>query len=144
MNNFKTLARVTIKYNDKLKNYPILVNSTTGFFIAALGDYGCQKYFESLCNSSSKDFEWDWARTFSMGMIRASLIVPFIHQWYPLLQKLAPRKNLVDVVKRVTLDQLIGSPIVIAIVFTSKSIINGRYVATKIYMTLNKFILTLL
>lgn len=103
-------------------------NATTGFTIAAAGDIICQYYEQkydtkSITKSTTKadtqHVKYDWARVFEMGLIRAAVIVPFITVWYPFLVYASPGSSFVRVLGRVVIDQSIGSPTVVALVFVS-------------------------
>lgn len=98
------------RYLSLLQKRPYLINATTGFGIAVVGDVACQYYIESAK-------ELDIGRSADMGLIRAFLITPFIQFYYPLLRSLSPQRTVMGVAKMVLIDQLIGSPTVIALVF---------------------------
>lgn len=70
------------------------------------------------------DFEWNSLRSLQMGLIRATVITPFVLFWYPLLQRLCPGTTLVRIAGRVILDQSIACPIVIVLVFTANTLMN--------------------
>lgn len=80
-----------------------------------------------LSSSTSSDnileFEWDLVRSVHMGIIRASVITPFVLFWYPTLVYLCPGQSLFRVLGRVCIDQSIGSPIVILLVFVANAIL---------------------
>lgn len=160
-------------YLDISARYPKLVNGTTGFSIAGLGDYLCQKYFEhprkvesiilpasvhaedvnsvntvNTVNSTQNTFThqtlphpvgsieqqlhtdptifaWDKKRTLDMCLIRAFIITPFVIKWYQVLPRISPGLHLRSVLTRVLLDQAIGSPTVISLVFVASAILKG-------------------
>jgi hypothetical protein len=93
---------------------------TMGFILATVGDIGCQmiednkKYINDL----------DMTRSIKMGLIRAFAISPFIHVYYPWLERISPGKSAFRVLSRVVLDQIVGSPIVIIIVLGVNSFIS--------------------
>lgn len=60
-----------------------------------------------------------------MSVIRAVVITPFVLNWYPLLVYLSPGATLSRVAGRVLIDQSIGSPIVIALVFAAHAVAKG-------------------
>lgn len=68
---------------------------------------------------------WDVKRTFDLSLIRAIVVTPFIIVWYPCLQRMSPGAMWYNLVGRITIDQLIGSPIVITLVFLCKSLLHG-------------------
>ena len=68
----------------------------------------------------------DWKRTFDMGLIRASVITPFIYYWYPYVARISPGKQIINIIGRITVDQLFGSPFVILLVFTARTILSNN------------------
>ena len=69
-------------------------------------------------------FKLNLKRTLDMGLIRALAITPFVVNWYPLLYVFSPGKKIQHVLGRIIIDQSIGSPIVIGLVFLSNSFLN--------------------
>lgn len=156
------MRRAVQFYQDIADRFPKLVNGTTGFLIAGVGDYLCQRHFEyprrlqdhgmvecstniSAPNqiivhkdlleypesktdqvpSEVLNFEWDKKRTLDMSLIRAFVITPFVMKWYQILPKISPGLSLKSVLVRILLDQLIGSPTVISLVFVASAILKG-------------------
>lgn len=115
------INRVLKSYDRILARSPLLVNTTTGFVIAFTGDFLSQNYFEH------NNQKFNIPRALEMGCIRAVVITPFVQWWYPFLAYLSPKTTVIGVAKRICIDQCFGSPLVIALVFTVKSIINGDY-----------------
>ena len=68
----------------------------------------------------------DWKRTFDMGLIRAAVITPFIYFWYPFVAIVSPGKNIINIIGRIIVDQLLGSPTVILLVFTARAILSNN------------------
>ncbi len=124
------LFRVAQKYNQAVKQFPFVTNAVTGFFISAVGDVYCQKYFDKKkVTDNGKPAEtptWNARRSFEMGLVRAFVITPFIHFWYPFLERVSPGATLFRVFGRVFVDQLIGSPTVIIMVFMATSAMRGE------------------
>jgi hypothetical protein len=143
------IVKVANAYNQMANNKPLLTNCVTGFILASLGDIACQKWIEGPARAKNvkklpnynfqekKDsehtavaaFHWDARRTLEMGVIRAAVIAPFIHVYYPFLASLFPSTQFRYVLGRVILDQFLGSPIVIGLVFFSSAILQGRPLA---------------
>lgn len=119
-------------------SHPLKTNCVLGFFIAAIGDIGCQRFVEYPAGHenetvlttdekiSSKEFKWDQRRSLELGVTRAAVISPFIHFWYPFLTVVSPGTAFVNVLGRVCFDQCFGSPIVISLVFLSTSVLQGK------------------
>ena len=76
----------------------------------------------------SQDIKIDWKRTMDMGLIRALVITPFIQKWYPFVRLISPGSKFINILGRITVDQLIGSPIVILLVFTARTILSNQSV----------------
>ena len=85
--------------------------------------YNNHKNTVSTC---TEDFKVDWKRTFDMGLIRAIVITPFIQKWYPMVSYLSPGTRIINIIGRITVDQLIGSPIVILLVFSARTILSNH------------------
>lgn len=130
----KLLGKIGAWYTSCLTRAPYLTNCTTGFIVATAGDVACQVYFEQPSKPSSKQHsaethslgvEIDKTRAVEMGLIRASIVTPFTQYWYRVLLTLSPGTTMVSVLKRVAIDQAVGSPIVILMVFAAKAGLSG-------------------
>lgn len=110
------------RYSSLVQRAPYLTNCTLGFAIATAGDYLSQKYFEQP--STADKFVWNGSRSVDMGIVRATVITPFIMQWYPILVRLCPGGTVLRVAGRAALDQCIGSPVVICLVFLANSLLS--------------------
>ena len=71
------LKKALRSYYNLLKERPFLVNCTTGFVVATIGDFAAQKYSQVEEESSSLNY----VRATEMGFIRATVITPFIVLW---------------------------------------------------------------
>lgn len=116
MSNF--FFKIGIAYERLATKHPLKVNCVTGFIIASVGDIGCQVFDKTKANN------WNKVRTMEMGLIRAFIVTPFIVNWYPFLASTFPGKAISTVACRVLVDQMIGSPIVITLVFFSSTFFN--------------------
>ena len=134
-------AKVGSVYTECLTRSPYVTNCTTGFIVATAGDVLCQKYMEDnkaasgaeSMSSLAEERRIDVRRALEMGLIRASIVTPFTQFWYGFLLRLAPG----SVLKRVIIDQAIGSPLVIAMVFSAKGILRLDLNASKDMITTN-------
>ena len=68
---------------------------------------------------------WQAGRTLEMGIIRAAVVAPFVFYWYPFLARTIPGRAIHRVLGRVCLDQALGSPMVVMMVFTASAILQG-------------------
>lgn len=126
------IRQFAVNYNQMTSQYPLIVNCCTGFLIAAIGDVCCQKFLEKkkVCVSIESQvvdspWQWDYRRSAELGVIRACVITPFITFWYPFVVRASPGMTLASVLGRVVVDQSVGSPVVITMVFVGKSLIRG-------------------
>jgi len=147
-----TLGRVASAYNSLLTKAPMLTNSATGFVVAALGDVVTQRYLADLqakqaqqqasqnkssatkalsttTTTDNKNDWWDSKRTLEMAFIRAAIVAPFVFYWYPFVMRAVPGRALHRVLGRVCFDQTFGSPLVVVMVFTASSLLQGRGLA---------------
>ena len=139
---FKTFLAI---YSGLVEKKPFLTNSVTGFLIASLGDVICQQQnYNSTVSSilppdtTKPSFAevYDAKRTLRMGAIRGMVVTPFVLKWYPTLLRLSPGKSLSRVVSRVIIDQCIGSPIVITLVFVTNLCLFQQQSLQNVYIKL--------
>ena len=97
------ITKFVKSYDRIVKKYPLPVNSSMGFIIAYFGDLLCQQYF------SDETPKIDSHRSCKMGCIRALVIAPFIHFYYPWLVRIYPGKEKKHIFVRVVLGELILS-----------------------------------
>lgn len=113
------LASVAQAYGSAVAQRPLVTNATLGCVIASVGDVLCQRYMEER-------EEINWRRTAEMGVIRALVMAPFLHVYFPLLAKTVPGTSMPRVLARVGLDQVLGSPISISLIFGAAAVLQGR------------------
>ena len=127
-----------------LTDSPYTTNAVTGFIIASAGDIISQKYFETHNKPNKIDQsikpetidmmhyleDVDCRRVLEMGLIRAFVNTPFTLYWYGVLLRLAPGQQMISVLKRVAIDQVIGMPTVIMLVFGAKATLKGDPLST--------------
>lgn len=142
-----SLSAIASRYLYFFHKYPLQTNAATGFVVASFGDLLNQRYFETTSSTSTSGrhsevgnndiiigkgekrdgntggFRWNVIQSVEMGVIRAFFVTPWIHHWYPLMDKLSPGKSIQNVLGRVAIDQTCGSPITISIVFLSSSVL---------------------
>ena len=114
-------------YHRVATKHPLAVNATMGFIVGTMGDLACQKYIYKRSDSEGYNMQ----QAFEMGITRMIVISPFLHVYYPWLDRICPGKAPQRVVGRVILDQLIGSPIVICSVMTVTCIFRGKGMVKK-------------
>jgi hypothetical protein len=61
-----------------------------------------------------------------MAFIRAVVMAPFLHVYFPWLAARAPGTSLASVAKRVAIDQAVGAPVSISLVFAAASLLRGE------------------
>lgn len=141
----KVLGKIGAWYTSCLTRAPYVTNCTTGFIVATAGDVACQVYFEqppkapNSVNSPSPGIEIDKVRAAEMGLIRASIVTPFTQYWYRVLLTLSPGTTMVSVLKRVAIDQAVGSPVVILMVFAAKAGLSGELTTLPVMVQANLF-----
>jgi peroxisomal membrane protein 2 len=118
------------RYNDALERNPLLVKSTTAFFLLGGGDV-CGQGLEHLLGRSKAGsvlvLGVDWPRAARFGMF-GLLGAPWAHYFYFYLDKLLPptdkpftRTTLV----KVCIDQGIQAPALLALMISTISILKG-------------------
>ena len=68
-------------YYMMLKERPLLVNCSTGFVVATIGDFSAQKYSQHFEMQDNHPSSLDYIRAVEMGFIRATVVTPFIVLW---------------------------------------------------------------
>lgn len=111
-------TKVASLYTQSVAKRPLLTNAALGLVIASVGDVCCQHFFEQK--------EYDAKRTIHMGVIRAVVLAPFLHVYFPFLARLVPGKSFKSAILRVCADQCIGSPVSIALTFAAASVLKGE------------------
>jgi protein Mpv17 len=112
------VTRAADKYSALVQRRPLTTNAAIGFIVATLGDIGCQLAFEHS--------EYSLKRTIDMGIIRAVVMAPFLHVYFPFLNRLVPGSTRWAVLRRVITDQIIGSPVSITLTFVAAGILQGN------------------
>lgn len=126
-----------------------------GFFLASVGDIVCQTVlhwltvrkannvpFPSVYSDTGDQlvcdrqmphnpqnmplYCWDQRRTLKMGICRAFGVAPFITWWFPVLASMFPSRSLSHITGRTVLDQTIGVPIGVTLVFSINLLMDGR------------------
>jgi hypothetical protein len=118
-----------------VEKFPFSLNVVAGFFLAFGGDIFCQYEFESGKGAlgiykdpeKAKTWAWNEARSWELGVLRATLLGPWTHFYYPWLARVIPGKDLKHAAGRAFLDQFVGSPVVINLVFFGSDIYNKKY-----------------
>jgi hypothetical protein len=138
-------------YLRAVEKNPLLLNVVSGFFLAFGGDVFCQTQFESGKGVFYKDekvaakWEWNEGRSWELGVLRATLLGPWTHIYYPWLARVIPGPHLKHAMMRAGLDQFVGSPVVICLAWFGSDIYNGRYndlnsLASNVKLTVGRII----
>jgi len=120
-------------YFRAVEKHPFALNVVSGFFLAFGGDVVCQTQFESgkglwyKDDEVAKKWKWNEARSWELGVLRATLMGPWTYIYYPWLLRMIPGSKLSNAMSRAFLDQFVGSPVVIGLVWFGSDIYNGRY-----------------
>ena len=97
------------KYNGLLEKYPLPVKMATSTVIAMLGDGACQIFIEGS-GLAGYSFE----RAVQIGAMGFILLGPVLHYWYGFLGRIFPRNDVLTIVKRLAVDQLLFAPVAVA------------------------------
>jgi hypothetical protein len=92
-----------------------------GFVIAGVGDAACQLVVEGRAPAAL-----DARRVLNLALVRAFVMAPFLHVYFPWLSRLVPGSSLAQVAKRVAADQLLGPPLSLPLVFGAAALLQGR------------------
>ncbi|KAJ8938440.1 hypothetical protein NQ314_011476 [Rhamnusium bicolor] len=108
---------VTKAFNEK---YLLLTNVVISVSLSGLGDV-LEQHYEILTNQVQ---EWDKIRTRNMSLSGGSVGI-VCHYWYQYLDKFLPGYTLRIVLKKIVVDQLMGSPIFISTFFITVAVLNS-------------------
>jgi hypothetical protein len=105
--------------------------ATTSVLTSELSDTGTVADLVSVDSGSNLDiceftyslFVWDRKRTFDMGTVRSLLVAPFLFFWYRALNKIVIGGRIANLFGRLFIDQTVGGPIVIALVFSGNHLL---------------------
>ncbi len=61
-----------------------------------------------------------------MAVIRAAVMAPFLQLYFPWLSRQAPGTTMPQVLKRVALDQAVGAPVSITMIFSAACLVRGQ------------------
>lgn len=104
-------------FSDKFLLY---TNVGISFSLSGLGDV-IEQHYEILTDKQPK---WDVVRTRNMCCSGASVGI-VCHYWYKYLDRLVPGYTIRIVLKKIVLDQVIGSPLYISTFFLTLGCIEG-------------------
>lgn len=113
------------KYAVAVDKKPIITNGILGMLVAALGDFLCQiiENKRNISSSSNISLSWDKKRSFNLALIRGFLVIPFVVRWYAKLAELYPETTTISLLKRCLTNEVLGSPLMIALVFLGNAIL---------------------
>jgi len=110
-------------YSNKLDTHPLLTKCITSGMIAGTGDFLCQSVIEKPHKekNDSKSFleVWDQPRTLRFAFLGSTVVAPAIHYWFGALARMLPGTSVMEIAKRVFLDQFIFTPVFLPIWMSS-------------------------
>ncbi|CAM9679690.1 unnamed protein product, partial [Ectocarpus fasciculatus] len=106
-------------YVRNLETRPVLTKCVTSAAISAGADATCQ-YLES----TKKKF--DFARFGKFTLLGMVLVGPTLHYWYGYLARNFAENSMLNVLKRLALDQLVFTPGFITVFMSSVLVLDGR------------------
>jgi len=119
------------RYTEMLEKKPILTKSITAGVLSFVADVICQKGFGSAPIEGTKDVTkdekaLDFPRIGKFTFLGVALVGPILHFWYGALARRIPGVDILSILKRLALDQLLFAPAFIAIFFTSALTLEGK------------------
>jgi hypothetical protein len=146
------MLRFAHLYRDWALRSPYIANCSAGIVIATIGDVACQRYFPhpQIPPSVSRKSKsvggdaawWDPSRTLNINVIRCGVITPFVLMWYPTLLKLCPGQTALRVLGRIVIDQSIGAPTCVFLVFVMNTILQFESFENFVSRLKNQFFTT--
>jgi protein Mpv17 len=142
--------KILSRYFQLLDSKPYRTKIATALIIFSVGDVSAQYYEHDCavtkrCSSSVSvsgctdiPFEWDERRTLGIATFGVG-VTSWLHVWWGFLER-AVEKQIVSAVShrfvnaavKVSIDQLIGSPLFNVFFFSSQSLLQGKSVATTV------------
>ena len=114
-------AALAAAYSRASSAAPLPTNMALGFAIAGLGDAACQVAVEGRAAA-----ELDARRVLNLSLVRAFVMAPFLHFYFPWLARLVPGTGAGAVARRVVADQVVGPPLSLPLVFGAAALLQGR------------------
>jgi len=108
-------------YNAALIRRPMIAQCGTSAVLFGTGDMIAQQAIEKKGLKNH-----DWARTARLTFYGGAMFGPIVTKWYQLLNRLQFQTATKATVYRVTLDQGVLAPGIIALFFTSMSLMEGK------------------
>ncbi|CBY14938.1 unnamed protein product [Oikopleura dioica] len=112
-------ARLVSRYDQMLQKRPLLTQCITAGTLCALGDVLAQQVFE-------KPEVHNYARTLKMGGFGFFYYAPLCSKWMVLAERLFPGTSPASMIKKVVVDQLIISSILMTCFLIINEVIDGR------------------
>uniref|UniRef100_A0A7G3AK46 Uncharacterized protein n=1 Tax=Lutzomyia longipalpis TaxID=7200 RepID=A0A7G3AK46_LUTLO len=101
--------------------YLVFTNVAISMTLSATGDMLEQQYQKKF----GQHPRWDRQRSLRMGVTGITVGV-VCHYWYNFIDNFLPGRTLRLVLKKVVLDQMIGSPLVISTLFVTLGLLDGQ------------------
>ena len=114
-------AALAAAYGAASGRAPLATNMALGAVIAGVGDAACQVAVEGRSAA-----QVDARRVLNLSLVRAFVMAPFLHVYFPWLSRLVPGARPWQVAKRVVADQVFGPPLSLPLVFGAAALLQGR------------------
>ncbi|XP_071491931.1 mpv17-like protein 2 [Diadema antillarum] len=119
--------------------YLVWTNIFSGAGLLMLGD-GIEQYREILKERKVNKIQtWNFKRSAHMFTLGA-MLGPFNHYWYVYLDRILPGTMASTVVRKIVLDELIGSPILITLFFLGLGTLDGKPLDKSVDLVKDKFV----
>ena len=122
--------RALARYEHAVAHYPLSLSCSLGFVIASAGDVACQHLEgNSVLDPDLRGHAgsvYDARRTLEMGVVRAFAMAPLLYVYFPRLYRAVPGTTWPRVFARVLVDQIVGAPVSIVLIFMASSAVKGR------------------
>ncbi len=131
MRNFATKVvgeskNIFAKYDEFLIKRPLLTKCITSAGLSLGADLICQIGFsDEFANKLYGDIKIDWKRALKFTAIGGIFVAPTLHYWYGLLATKIPGTTMLDVLKRLSFDQLLFAPLFLPCFFSCALILDG-------------------
>jgi hypothetical protein len=120
----QALRAVSAAYGYAHSRRPLMTSMSLGFVIAGVGDAVCQwqERGEEIFASGGFDFR----RLAELCFVRAFVMGPMNHLYFPQLARLIPGNSWPRTIARVVVDSSFAAPISLCIVFAATSTLKGK------------------
>ncbi|EAL62176.1 pmp22 family protein [Dictyostelium discoideum AX4] len=109
-------------YLSQLHKYPVATKAVTSGFLYLISD----SLVQGIELSRDKDKKYDFKRSMRMAVFGFAVTGPLFHYWFKYLDKHFPKKSYRHAFIKLTIDQVVCSPVFNFLFFSGMGILEGK------------------